>query len=369
MRNFLQFIAAILSITILFSSCSQTTSTVSPIPTSMKLSVDKNSVIADGIDKITVTVQDQSGNDISTSSAIYTLLSSATVANFVSGNGISFEANQQGTYKVFATKYGVISDTLTITTTNPGVAKYSSKVLAEEFTGAWAGWCPRVTYKTDKFMLNNSKLFTVRIHNGDVLSNRIIDSTLRLKYTINAVPNVLLNRTGFLNENGDITSLADSTELRPYLQKRAVLGLALNTSISGNTLNVTSKVGFDATISDSLKLVVLVVENGLVLAQTNYYNNNTFYPGSPYLNSGNPITGYIHNQVVRVSPTTTLGTTITAANQVKNGEYSTNFAIDITGYNSSKLQVVAFVTYADAQVKYGVLNAQWVQAGSNKSYD
>lgn len=350
-------------VSLLLVSCSQTTSTVSSVPVTIKLSLDKTTVLADGIDKILATAKDQSGTDITSTCSF------VVDGTLIVGNGVSFEYNQQGTHKIFATKFGIISDTLTVTTINPPAAKYSTKVLAEEFTAAWAGWCPRMTYKVDNFMLNNPKIFAIRIHNNDALTDRTADSTMRAKFGISAVPTVMIDRSVIMKENGDISNLNDSTEFRPYLQKRAVLGLALNTSVSGNNLNVTAKVGFDATISDSLKLVVVAVENGLVLKQLNFYNANTFYPGNPYFNAGDTINSFVHNGVIRRTPTTVLGTTIPVANQVKNGEYSTNYTIDITGLNAANIRVVAFVVWGDGQAKTGLLNSQWVVAGQNKAYD
>ena len=352
------------AIVIIFNSCTQTTYTNdNVVPTSMKISLSKTTIIADGIDKSEVTVKDQSGNDIS--------LTSIIVVNDIAINGtaITLEASQQGTFKVFATKFGIISDTLTISTTAPTTAKYSTKVLAEDYTGSWCGWCPRVAYKMNNFVQNNSKIIPIRFHNNDALSSPSVDSALRAASGITAVPNVIINRLTTLKENGDVNSLADSVGFRPYLQKRAVLGLALNSTISGNTLNLTTKVGFDATISDSLKLVVVLVEDGLILPQTNYYSNNSSYPATPFFSSGNPITNFVHHSVFRQSPTTVFGITIPSTAQVKNGEYTSTFTFNITGYTANNLKVVAFVQYAGSQVKSGVLNAQLVAAGSNQAYD
>jgi hypothetical protein len=350
-------------VTVFLFSCNKQDSNVDIIPTSIHISLDKTSVTADGIDEITVTVKDQDGTDISSSSLIYV----DDVA--IRGNLVFFEANQQGTHKIYANKYGVASDTLSITTINPTPAIYTTKVLAEFFTGNWCGWCPRVDYKLNNFMIANPNLFVVQIHNNDILANRTVDSTLRANFSVSSVPSILANRLSTVQEDGDIMSLADSTILRPYYQKRAVAGLALNTNISGNTLSVTAKTGFDATIKDSLKLVVLLVENNVVAKQNNYYHNNIDYPGNPFYAAGDTIVNFVHNGVYKVSPTTINGITIDADKQTKGNEYTANFSLDITGLNAANLKVIAFVVYADNQTRKGMLNAQWVTAGQNKNYD
>ena len=364
MRKFFVSITLFSVIVLLLSSCTQTATTnPNVIPTKMTISLSKTTVIADGVDKAEVTVKDQAGNDISATSII--VVDGAAIV----GTGVSFESNQIGTYQVFASKFGIISDTLNITSVAPPAAKYSTKVLAEHYTGAWCGWCPRMVHKVNNFVQNNNKIIPVRFHNNDGLSSGSIDSALRARFNITAVPNVVINRTSIFQENGDVNNLADSVEFRRFLQKRSVLGLALNTTISGNNLNVTARVGFDATISDSLKLIVLLTESGLVLPQTNYYSNKANYPGTPFFSSGNPISNFINQFVFRRSPTTAFGVTIPVSSQTKNGEHTANYIVDITGYNPANLRVVAFVVYAENQPKTGLLNVQTVAAGGTQAYD
>ncbi len=367
MRKLLYSLFLVITTVCIFSSCTQDQQQINPnpAPTKITITADKLTVLADGNDRATITAKDQNGNDITTSTLFY------VNDNNISTNKILFEATQVGTYKVFGTKFGVMSDTLTITSTAPGAAKYSAKVLAEDFTANWAGWCPRMTTKMANYLQRYNRLFTVRYHNGvnNPFTNRIADSTLRTRYNITSVPTVLLNRSKFFEENGDIFNFTDTADFVQFLKVRPVVGLAINSSIAGNTLNVTAKVGFDATISDSLRLIVMVVENGVIAPQANFYSANTSYPGNPYFNLANPIPNFVHNQVYRNSPTTVLGVGIPVSSQVKNGESSTSFGINIAGLVAANLQVVAFVTYGDGQIKNGILNTQWVNAGSNKNYD
>lgn len=351
------------TLSVLIISCSKENGSSVSIPSSIRISFNKTAVVADGIDEIIVTVKDQDSTDISSTSLIY-------VDDMpIMGNAVYFENNQQGTHKIYANKFGVASDTLFVTTINPPAAKYSTKVLAEYFTGNWCGWCPRVDYKLNNFMAANNNLFAMQIHNNDVLTDRVVDSSMRAKFGISSVPTILANRTEFIQENGDVMNMSDSTEFRHLYQRRAVIGLALNTSITGNNLSVTAKTGFDASIKDSLKLVVLLVENNVISPQKNYYNNNNDYPGNPFFSSGDMITNFIHNGVYKSSPTTISGVTIPADKQIKNGDYTANFSLDITGLNTANLKVVAFVMFADGQNRKGIMNVQWVSAGLNKNYD
>lgn len=70
------------------------------------------------------------------------------------------------------------------------------------------------------------------------------------------------------------------------LNSRTKLGLAINTTISSNTINATVKVKFDVTTSESLNIVVVLLEDSLIYPQSNIYNNNF---DSPFYGLGDPI--------------------------------------------------------------------------------
>jgi hypothetical protein len=116
--------------------------------------------------------------------------------------------------------------------------------------------------------------------------------------------------------------------------------------------------------------VVCVVQDGLVLGQTNYYNNNNNYPGNPYYSAGATITNFVHNGVLRAAPTGIFGEIIPKSSQVKNGEYTATHSISLNSWNVAQLKVVAFVTYdTDTETVKGILNAQWANANTSKNYD
>lgn len=365
MKKICHYLFAIATISMVASSCSKsdTTTTTVPAVTTLTVSVDKSIIVADGYDKAVITVKDQAGTDI-TSQCLLIVGGGA-----ISGNAISMEFGLQGSYEVYATKNSLTSNKVNVTVTNPGVSKYKTKVVAEDFTGAWCGWCPRLSYKFENFMTNNNRVYTVGVHNNDAYALPSIESSLRARFGVTSFPTAVINRTRTFNDNGNISSLADSTDMGTFLRKRMVAGLAINSVVAGNTLNVTTKVGFDATISQGLKLVVLLVQDGLVLPQINYYSNNASYPGNPYFSAASPIANFVHKGVLRSTPTGILGSDITASSQVKNGEFVATNTIDISGMNVANLKVVAFVVFADGQTKSGILNAQWAAAGTNQAYD
>jgi thiol-disulfide isomerase/thioredoxin len=364
-KKFLLSLVVLFSTLMIFTSCSKkdsgngsgTTNTI----TSLTVTANKSTVQADGFDKVTFTVKDQSGNDVTSSVYIYI---GSTING---GNSRIFNIHEVGTYKVYAKKDTIKSNELTLTVANPGASKYTTKIIADDFTGTWCGWCPRMTYKFGRYMANDNRIFTVGVHNGDAYALSSIESSLRSKFGVSGFPTVVINRNREFNEDGNITSVADSTDFGTFLRERMVLGLAINSTVSGGMLNITTKVGFDTNIEDDLKLVVLVVEDGLIKSQSNYYHN--YQAGNPYYNLGNPMSSFEHNGVLRATPTGIFGETITKSAQTKNNTYTATHSVSLSGMNSSNVKVVAFVTYADGNIKKGVLNAQWATAGINKNFD
>lgn len=368
-KLFLFYSTLVLSSTLLFTSCKKDSNNGgSGTPTgttTLTISANKSTLTADGYDKVTFTVKDQTGADVTTQTVIY-------LNNFGNaGHSRIFEVGEQGTYKVTAKKGTVTSNEISLTVNAAAAPTYSTKVIAEDFTGAWCGWCPRMTYKFENFMANNNKIITIGVHNGDALALSSVESSLRSKLNpkVTSFPTVFINRAREFNDNGNIKSLADSTDLKEFLQKRSPLGLAINSTITGSNIDITTKVGFDANISDKLRLVVMLLEDGKVLSQSNYYHGNSTYPGNPYYSIGNPATSFVHNGVLRAVPTGIFGTDITTSVQTKGHIETFTHSVNITGYDATKLRVVAFVNFYDATYAGKIINAQVAPANSNKSFD
>ena len=144
--------------------------------------------------------------------------------------------------------------------------------------------------------------------------------------------------------------------------------MAIESSISGTNITSKAKVKFNVTTDQSMKIIVALVENGLIANQTNYY--------SPTY-GGNPIVGFVHNGVLRKVATDLFDDAIPSTVQVKNGIYEFPFNISTIGATSngvaftvdpSKCSIVAYVLDATA-AKKGVYNVQKADVGITKTFD
>jgi thiol-disulfide isomerase/thioredoxin len=348
----------------LFSSCSKSSSGGggggTNDVTSVSITASRDSVYSDNFDVITFRVVDNKGNDVTSSSQIQ--------RNGTPISGWSFKTSQDGSLSFNAKYNNLTSNTITIKSVKP---RFTRKVLVEDFTGTWCGWCPLMSNALIQKEGTTPSLIVTAVHYGpnppggsthDPYHSSLTTS-LTSRYGINAYPTALVNRTS----NASSTSVTGQIDFE-LAQGRPHAGLSIQSSLAGSTLNATVKVTFDENFSgQTVKLVAYVVEDNLKANQTNYVANNGSYVGHPYYSSGNPIVNFDHDHVLRASATNVLGDLIPAASTIKNAEYSKDLTFNLGAYNAANCKIIAFIITDDGSTR--VINAQQVTAGQNKAYD
>ena len=235
---------------------------------------------------------------------------------------------------------------------------FTKKVLLEEFTGSWCGYCPSGAEILQNLM-NSYSVIGVALHSSDDMSIAHT-SVLESFYPSSGYPSGMVDRINFdgivgLNR-GYWSYITDQ-----QLQKSAICGLAINSEISGDSVNIQIRSAFDTTMTmENYNLNVYIIEDdvqgeGYGYDQRNYYNDDA---ESSFYQLGDPIINYKHNQTLRKVLTNTYGSPFTASSS-PGIEYIDNFKEDITNFNKNKLSVVAFITYnGAAATNHEVLNAQ-----------
>lgn len=319
-----------------------------PAPAGLTVSANKNSIRADNFDELIITVKDQSGADVTSGSTIR--------INGVPSASNKFYSSTPGSITIKATKGGASSPDITVTATDPGPSPFTQKLLTEDYTGTWCGYCPRVGASLKTYSNTNPNCIVVGIHGPSGSSdpyNYQYVTQLASAYSVSSFPTVIVNRDAKWNEN--------STELNTQLSKRAPVGLGLETTITGNTINIKAKVKFDVSTDLPLKLIVMLVEDGLQYAQTNYYAP-TYGP--------DPIGNYIHKNTLRSAATDIFGDDIPAAQQVAGTTWEKNLTVNAAGYSISNCKIIATVVYGTNGLgRRGSLNTQDVTAGQTKNFD
>lgn len=271
----------------------------------------------------------------------------------ITGNTYTFTSS--GTYSVYS-KYVKGSTTLTSATIEISVydkINFNKRVLIEDFTGTWCGYCPRVAYAIDQVNNQTTDATVVAIHRGSDPYNFTGASSLETQIGLTGYPTAMLNRTtdwsypepSYVSQAVNLTTGAN-----PFI------GLALTTSTTGNTSTVEVKAKFGKNFSN-LKLVVYALEDNLIYNQTNY---TAYYGGT------STIANFEHNHVLRaVLSSDILGETVTGSTNL-NDEFSKSFTYNIPlDVNASNVHFVAFIV--DSSKK--ALNSRSAGANETQSFE
>jgi thiol-disulfide isomerase/thioredoxin len=352
-KNYLHVLAGICLLVTALTSCSKGGSggggTTPPPAVNLTVSVNKTSVRADNFDELIITVKDQSNADVTSTSVIR--------VNGVPISGNKYYASTAGNLVVKATKgTSATSADLTVTATDPGTSLFTQKLLTEDYTGTWCGYCPRIGQSLKTYSTSNPNCIVVGIHGPSGSSdpyNYQYVTQLVSAYGVTGFPTVIVNRNTKWAEN--------SAELNTELAKWAPLGIGLETSVSGSTINIKAKVKFDVTTQIPMKLIVMLVEDGLVYPQVNYYAP-TYGP--------DPIGNYAHKNTLRSAATDIFGDDIPSAQQTAGTTWEKTMTISAAGYNIANCKVIATVIYGQNVLgRRGSLNTQEVIVGQTKNFD
>ena len=300
---------------------------VAPVPlTSISITSNPTSIDAGGV--LNFVCLGNNGSSVTATSTFY--------VNGTAITGSSFTTTTAGTLDIFATHVNSLGETLTSPTIQVvvnNVINFNKRVLIEDFTGTWCQFCPRVSYAIELVHAQTSDVVVTAIHRGSDPYNFTGATALENQIGLSGYPTAMLNRNTEWNYPETSTaSVSQAVNLTSGVNPK--LGVAMETTTSGNTSTVNVKVKFGKNFSN-LKLVVYALEDNLIYNQT---NSTSYYGGA------NPIVGFEHDHVLRaVLSSSILGETITGSTNL-NDEFSKSFTYNIpANVNASNVRFVAFV--------------------------
>lgn len=313
------------------------------------LSADQTTKIVN--QTITFKLQKNNGENV-TDSAVF----------FVNGeqiDGNTFSSNQVGTFTVKA-RYSEFdaANTLEVIYHDGTLVSFKSNVMVEDYTGVWCGNCPRVSYALElasqQLDINNDQLIKVGIHRSS--SNPQDSSYDPYNFDSSAFepnggyPKAFINRTTRWTplEFNNLAMVISQTQVT----KR--LGLKMNTELLSNNSIKLNVNGLFAENFSNVKLVVYVLEDGLIYDQVNY---TTFYNGDDI------IVGFQHDHVLKKIITSQTGDLI--QNSTIGSEFSLEYNItpeNITNINNTEF--VAFFVDSNGNV----LNSRKCDLNESQEY-
>lgn len=296
-------------------------------------------------------LRDDQGNDTAADATFY------VNGGQISGN--TFSSPSVGEFQVYAI-YEANDETFTTEAKEFEVFVAKRKVVVEDYTGTWCGFCPGVAVAIDDLRAVTEHVAVVAIHKEsstvpDPLNFPRVGELQAMFNIDNGFPKARINRT--------------IDWPRPYVlsQATAIAGtdtdvsIAVNSQLNGSSLSLNVKVAYENGSVPGDKLVVYLLENGVVSPQANYFNET---PGHPYEGLGNPIPNYVHNDGLRNSLSELFGDAIPnlPAFQVHSKDFTFQIPSHYVGEN---LSFVVMVVNSENSAK----NAQFSNINEAKDFE
>lgn len=227
----------------------------------------------------------------------------------------------------------------------PAFGQFSiQKVLVEEHTGAWCGWCVDGSVRLTNTLASNQQAIGVAWHNGDAMT--LPEQADLDAFYVNGYPNATINRQA----DGQSRSVWQS-------QAAAAAQGASSVTVSFDTIEYNAvtrqisaqvKYSFTGPLSGDFRINMFVVEDNVTGSGTGYnqvnYDNTT--AGHPYYGAGNPIVGFVHRHVVRAAlegPWGLPGVISSPVNFGSNFTHTFSYTLP-AGYDENEIHLVALVS-------------------------
>lgn len=316
---------------------------VEDIPT--KITIHTSSANIEKNQTITFTVIDDLNNNVTNQSTI------SVNGKEISGN--TWTPDSLGSYSFNAYFNYLTSDKLNIEVHEDGLTQFNQRVLIEDYTATWCGYCPSASYAIEQVKAVTDNASVVAIHYNDAMQPSFLEILIRT-YEIEFVPTVKLNR----NANWTYPQSLYTNQIIDLTNNRSDLGLSIDAELNDNNINLDVAVKFGLYSTAGSKLVVYIIEDGLAYDQSNY---TSYYKGV------STIKNFTHNEVLRASLTNALGDAIPDSELTQDNIYTKSFTIAIPENvtHSANMSVVAFVVKPNNQV----VNVRTAHFGTPQTFE
>lgn len=226
----------------------------------------------------------------------------------------------------------------------------NKKVVLEEGTGAWCGYCPDGAVVVENILASNNNVIAVAIHNSDAMAFST-GNTINSAYA-NGYPNGWVDRYLFPQYSSVGQSRGNWSSM---VNERLAMSYPVYVEATNNyaarqiTIDLTAK--FFANLSGDYRVNAYIIEDsvsgtGTGYNQSNYYNSTV---GHPMYGLGNPIIGYQHRHVLRAMLGGPWGSTgVIPANINKNDEFTHSYSYIVPNdINPNRLSIVVLVQHYD----------------------
>jgi len=241
----------------------------------------------------------------------------------------------------------------------PSFAQAPKKVLVEEHTGIWCGFCPKAKTALEDCLNFHPNAVGVAMHASDVLSNSYT-TAIANGFSIGAYPNGTVDRYAFITNYVLVpyTNWKSRTTTRLNTPTPVAVNFTSNYDTSTRVLNITATANFVGNASGDIRINCILTEDSIVKPnnpQTNYYGNgcSSADSNSVWYNYPCHIPNYVHNHVARINlANDNWGTAGVIPSSVTSGQsFSQNYSYTLpTTWNPHNMHIVVFVSKYGANI-------------------
>jgi len=335
---------------------------------SITISTDMNSITGNGFSAAILSARDQDDDVITNFVDFY--------ANDQKLKTHYFSSLKEGSFELKAKYREIVSDN-TVSVEVQANSSRGKKVLIEEFTGEWCGWCPQAGYNLDLLLKRGSAVIVSAIHGGrrDQRYKYDHESTLMTPLGLNGFPAGVVDRKKVEGAIFNAVSINDAgfkritDRIEEILETPAQLGIAIETELDGSTVIIRPRIKLYEEMASDIYYTIYINENKLDGAgQANYFSNNANFIDSKFYTQPNPLTDYEHNHVLRKNVTDASGELISFSYIDLEKDYEPDpVDVDLSEYVVENCEIVVFVHQSLSGGK-SVLNAQMVAPGESIDY-
>ncbi len=246
-------------------------------------------------------------------------------------------------------------------------ADFTMKVVAEEVTGDWCGWCPiGLQAMADLYATYPNTFIPMAFHSGDPMAFSGAGSYLTASGDKGGgVPRGMFMRSdlypGYWNESAYSGAKGGT---------KTTSGLAIDMVEDGDNYKITVYAGFASAASNDQMITVLATEDDIDGKQANYLSGNAdFQTSHPYwYGESGTISPFSHQHVVRAVISADAGETIPSADASAGAIVSKEFTVAKSTFaDATKGHIVVLLLDGDQAT---VANCQSVKVSDmQKAFD
>ncbi len=238
------------------------------------------------------------------------------------------------------------------------------RVLIEQATGAWCGFCPDGSYVLSQILAANpTKVIGVAIHNGDGMAfanGNTVNSTYAQGYPNGYVDRVLFPDQEAVGISRGVWAAKAQKRMAELVPVEVEAQNVYDPANRRITIDLTAS--FYSNASGDYRVNAYIVEDSVTGSGSGYnqVNNYNTTVGHPYYGAGNPIIGYNHRHVLRAMLGGSWGSAGVIPSTInKYDVFTKQYTYDIPGtVNPNRLAVVVLVQKYNTNInKRAIINA------------